>query len=245
MENNFNWKRAVIWSSISFSFIILLIFNPVKDAGYAGERFAYNLTFFFPILILITITSIAGIIFTTKYLRKEFRNDNKYKLVKLLTPFILLLPATIQILFFVVSMVMTFYLIGHPKDYEPEFTSRKIVFDNDSNTIYIHGSLYGKYQMKRTLYISNDSVPVFSPDTFKNFFYQGENELELFYSQKRDTLLLFLPKGFAVRHPVDFKNEIFVKQIEYDEDSISRLRNLYNSGKMNAFYWLTNEQQKK
>ena len=244
-KNKINWIVALISSLISFVLIGLIFLNPVDDPDYAGARFAYNLTFFFPILLLIIVSVIVGFVFTIKYLRNGYKNDGKYKLFKLITPLIFLSPAILQISFFVLSTVIMLFSLYFPKDYKPEFTTIKLDLNNGIDKVYIHGSMYGEYHIDRNVYISIDSVPFLTPDTLKHYFYKGQNELGLFYLSKSDTLTVYIPVGFKIHYPVNLRSNVIIEQIEYDEKGNSKLEDLYNEGKIGQFIWLTNEQQNK
>ncbi len=105
-----NWKVSLISSMLSCLLIVFIIINPIDDPDFAGARFAYNFTFFFPVLLLIIVSAVVGLVFTFKYFRNEYKDDGKYRIFKLIVPLILMSPAILQIIVFVFKTVFILIL---------------------------------------------------------------------------------------------------------------------------------------
>jgi hypothetical protein len=88
------WKKSIVFGTISLTFYLMTFVVPPPTPGYAPHIFAYNMGFFFPVLI-------ASLIFGLLTFKAYFSIDNptrkSYKLIYKLLPFLILIPQGIQI----------------------------------------------------------------------------------------------------------------------------------------------------
>jgi hypothetical protein len=63
------WTKALLFGALSTAAIVWIQIRPTPEAGFAGAAFAYNLTFFFPLVLLSFACWIAAVVFYTRFVR--------------------------------------------------------------------------------------------------------------------------------------------------------------------------------
>ncbi len=233
------WRKSIAFGIASAIAIVLTYIKRPEDIHYAGSRFAYNLTFFFPIFILSLILGIISILYFIKYLKDK--EIEKNKISKIVLPLLTVLPIGIHFVILMVNFILI--LTPHkPKYYEPVFTTRQIEFEKPKLTLYLHGALFGELHMKRIVYLTENPIPETNPDNSKIYKYEGGDKVFLYYKTSNDTLDLFIPKGLVYR-PSSFNKNIVVRQHEYTYEEQFELIKLNSAGVVNSFIWGYNYKQ--
>jgi hypothetical protein len=86
------FTKAVVFGAISTGLIVLIYVTPSPEPGFAGAAFGYNMSFFFPVVILSFIFWGLALGFYIAFLRTS---PGKSPL-KIISPAVLLLPFTLQ-----------------------------------------------------------------------------------------------------------------------------------------------------
>ena len=230
------WRTSIIFGIASTISILSTYLRKPVDIDYAGSRFAYNLTFFFPLFILSLTFGIISLVYFVKYLKSRKGKLEKNKIIKTGLPILASLPIGFHLIFIVINFISVFLMVNYPKHQDPRFTTQKIEFENPNLTLYLHGALYGEYHSERLVYLTENSSSEFNPDTSSTYFYKGDNKVFLFYKINSDTLKLYIPKGLK-NNPSAFNEKIIVEQYEYTYEEAYELRDLYNQRKLNLFGW--------
>ena len=233
------WRKSIAFGIVSAIAIVLTYIKRPEDIHYAGSRFAYNLTFFFPLFLLSLILGIISILYFIRYLRdKEIEKNRIFKIV---LPILTVLPIGFHFVIIMVNLILIF-TPHKPKYYEPVFTTRQIEFEKPKLTLYLHGALFGELHRKRIVYLTENPIPETNPDISKIYKYEGGDKVFLYYKINNDTLNLFIPKGL-VNSPSSFNENIVVRQYEYTYDEQFELIKLNSAGVVNSFIWGYNYKQ--
>jgi amino acid permease len=86
------WTKAVVFGAISAALIVLIYATPSPEPGFAGANFGYNVSFFFPIMILSFVFWGVALGFYIAFLRDRAGKSP----LKIVSPPILLIPFTLQ-----------------------------------------------------------------------------------------------------------------------------------------------------
>jgi hypothetical protein len=87
------WTKAMVFSAISAALIVLIYVTPSPEPGFAGAAFAYNISFFFPVVIASVVCWSVALRFYTAFLRHTADKSS----LKIVSPPVLLLPFTLQV----------------------------------------------------------------------------------------------------------------------------------------------------
>lgn len=88
------WKKSIVFGTISLTFYLMTFVVPKPTPGYAPHIFAYNMGFFFPVLIA---SFFFGLLAIKNYFGIDHQARKSYKLIHKLLPFLILIPQGIQI----------------------------------------------------------------------------------------------------------------------------------------------------
>jgi len=91
------WTKAIVFGGISTALIVLIYVTPSPEPGFAGANFGYNISFFFPIVIVSFICWGLGLRSYLALLRSPAGKSP----LKIISPPILLLPFTLQAIWIV------------------------------------------------------------------------------------------------------------------------------------------------
>ena len=91
------WTKAVVFGGISAALIALIYVTHSPDPGFAGANFAYNLSFFFPVVIASFVCWGVASGFYIGFLRGRAGKSP----LRIVSPAILLLPFTLQAIWIV------------------------------------------------------------------------------------------------------------------------------------------------
>lgn len=95
-----NWKKSMVFGIISLTFFVSTIVYSQPTPGYAPHMFAYNIGFFFPVMLTSLIFLIIALIFYFKIgkgVRKELNKLYSY------LPLIILIPPFYQIMIIAIN----------------------------------------------------------------------------------------------------------------------------------------------
>jgi hypothetical protein len=92
------WNRALVFAAVSAAFIVFIYVTPSPEPGFAGAVFAYNFSFFFPVLFSAFLFWGAALGFYIAFLRARVTRSP----VKILIPAVLLLPFALQITYMII-----------------------------------------------------------------------------------------------------------------------------------------------
>jgi hypothetical protein len=100
------WTKAVVFGAVSTAVIAFIQLSPDPDRGFAGALFVYNLTFFFPLVLLSLACWIAAIVFYVLFIRRGSPRTP----LKILFPVFLLLACPYQL----TVIVLILFQFSHP-----------------------------------------------------------------------------------------------------------------------------------
>ena len=80
--------------------------NPPSDPGYAGDMFAYNFGFFFPMLGFSSIVGMIAIIYLIRFIRDLEDYEIKHKKLRIFIVSVLLFPMLIHLIPLLVLILM-------------------------------------------------------------------------------------------------------------------------------------------
>lgn len=229
------YRISVISGLISTLLIVLIYIKQPEDPNYAGSVFAYNFTFFFPMLFLAFISGLICLIYLIKHRKSRKRQSNKTG-KEWIIPLLLMTPVGLHVFLLIFNIVrIQFEVNNYANDYS--FTTQRIEYD-DSLKIYIHGAMYGSEYNERMVYVTDEPFTREKPDTNYCYYYQGNDKLFLFYKLENDTIKLFVPNEIANfnRNKMLDKSYDFV-EIGCDKEELKQLRKDYNNGLIRQFYW--------
>ena len=86
------WTKAIVFSALSAVLIVLIQVTPSPEPGFAGAAFAYNISFFFPVVLTSFVCWGLALRFYTSFLRSRAAK----RPFTIVFPPILLLPFTLQ-----------------------------------------------------------------------------------------------------------------------------------------------------
>ena len=228
-------RISLISGLISTFLIILTYIKQPKDPHFAGSVFAYNFSFFFPILFLAFISGLICLIYLIKHRKWRKRQLDKTGKLKWLIPLVLLIPVGLHIFLLIFNVIkIQFEINNYSNDYS--FTTQRIDY-NDSLKLYIHGAIFGNAHMERMVYVTDKPFTMENPDTNYCYYYQGDDRLFLFYKQENDTIRLFIPEGISKNKIVMINKNYHIKEIECNNTELEKLREDYNNGLIKQFYW--------
>ena len=87
------WTKAVVFGAISTAAITWIQIRPTPELGFAGAAFVYNLTFFFPLVLLSLACWILAIVFYVVFIRRDSRKTP----LRVVLPVLLLLACPYQL----------------------------------------------------------------------------------------------------------------------------------------------------
>jgi|GEM_PF-3654094 len=229
------FRISIISGLISTVLIILTYIKRPEDPHFAGSVFAYNFSFFFPMLFLAFISGLISLIYLIKHRKWRKRQLDKTGKLKWLIPLILLIPVGLHIFLLIFNIIrIKFEINNYSNDYS--FTSQRIDY-NDSLKIYIHGAMFGNAQKERMVYVTDKPFTTENPDTNFCYYYKGDDRLFLFYKLENDTIRLYIPEGMAKNKNLMIDKIYHFEEIECNRTELKRLREDYNNGLIKQFYW--------
>jgi hypothetical protein len=86
------WTKAMLFIAISAALIMLIYLTPSPELGFAGAASAYNIFFFFPVLLVSFVCWGFALRFYTSFLRHPAGKSP----LKIVSPPVLLPPFTLQ-----------------------------------------------------------------------------------------------------------------------------------------------------
>lgn len=98
------WKISILCGLVTLTLYFATIVGKPLTPGYAPHMFAYNVTFLFPLTILIFIFSIATVTF---YFKIEKEQRKEFKIIHKTFPFLLILIPTLELM----KMLVMLFLI--------------------------------------------------------------------------------------------------------------------------------------
>jgi hypothetical protein len=88
-----HWITAVVFGGISTALITLIYLTSSPEPGFAGAIFAYNITFFFPLVLVSFVCWSVALAFYIRFLRAGSHRT----ILKIALPFVLLLACPWQL----------------------------------------------------------------------------------------------------------------------------------------------------
>lgn len=101
-----NWKKSVIFGLISLTFLGMTLIARPSMSGYAPHTFAYNMGFFFPMIVLSLGFGFAGWI---NYLRMGKLKRKEYGFIYKLIPILLIAPIGIRFLLMIINFAIILF----------------------------------------------------------------------------------------------------------------------------------------
>ena len=98
-------RISIISGLISTFLIILTYIKQPNDPNYAGSVFAYNFSFFFPILFLAIISGLICLIYFIKHRKWKKKHIDKIGRLNWLIPLILLIPVGFHVLLLIFNII--------------------------------------------------------------------------------------------------------------------------------------------
>ncbi len=92
------WKKALIWAVLSAIMILLTYSNPPKNVHSAGYMAHYNFSFFLPMLGLSMVFGLISTIALQKFTNDWKSYDISYKVWRIFTVTVFLLPLLIHLI---------------------------------------------------------------------------------------------------------------------------------------------------
>ncbi len=99
------WEKSIILGSLSVILIVILYIKPLTNIFYSGEKFAYNIILYIPILILSITFEIIGFVHFTRYIDVRETSKGRKAIFKVLAPLLLLVPAAFHLIVFMILFV--------------------------------------------------------------------------------------------------------------------------------------------
>jgi hypothetical protein len=99
------WTKAVVFGAVSTAAIALIQFAPSPEPGFAGAAFVYNVTFFFPVVLLSLACWIPALVFYVLFI---WRGRQRTPL-RIFFPVLLLLAVPYQL----TIIALVYYRIRH------------------------------------------------------------------------------------------------------------------------------------
>jgi hypothetical protein len=87
------WTKAVVFGAVSTAAITWIQIRPTPEPGFAGAAFGYNVTFFFPLVLLSFACWTAGVVYYVLFVRR----DSHRTPLKITLPALLLLACPYQL----------------------------------------------------------------------------------------------------------------------------------------------------
>jgi|TARA_R100000027_G_C2189386_1_gene76409 hypothetical protein len=100
------WKRAFIFSLISTVIIALNYINPPSDPRSAGAMFAYNFSFFLPMLGISLIAGFIAVVYLIQFVRDLKHYEIRHKSSRIITILVLLLPLITHLVHLLILIMM-------------------------------------------------------------------------------------------------------------------------------------------
>lgn len=205
---------------LAFSITIKLYFTPPTDYD-GGPMLAYNLFFFYPLLLLSIFLSIV-VIFRLKYFKKDIRS----KLLLIIS----IVPSLIFLLIFLRNIVQ---IANEPEILDLDIPNNSINLNvNDSLKVNLHGFT------KRTLDINEEIITlkiinivpyingIYSFKDGGKFTSKSENH-QLFYKIENDSLILYNQEyEFSFFNSTRLSLAFNVKNIEPEKIKIKQLEEM-------------------
>jgi uncharacterized membrane protein len=64
-----HWTKAVVCGAVSTAIIVIIQITPTPEPGFAGAAFGYNVTFFFPLVLLSFAFWVVAVVFYVLFIR--------------------------------------------------------------------------------------------------------------------------------------------------------------------------------
>ena len=96
---------SIIFGILSFLLILITYFNPPENPHYAPHMFAYNFSFYFPMLSGSFIFGILSFIYLIRSRKENVWQGYKKIVYRYLIPIILLLPVTLHLSLLVYNII--------------------------------------------------------------------------------------------------------------------------------------------
>lgn len=87
------WTKAVMFGALSTAAITWIQVTPTPEPGFAGAAFGYNVTFFFPLVVLAFACWIPAVVFYVLFIRRGSQRTP----LRILFPVLLLLACPYQL----------------------------------------------------------------------------------------------------------------------------------------------------
>jgi len=87
------WTKAVVFGAISTAAITWIQVRPTPEPGFAGAAFGYNVTFFFPLVLLSLASWAAAVVYYVLFVRRDSRRTP----LRIALPLLLLLACPYQL----------------------------------------------------------------------------------------------------------------------------------------------------
>ena len=96
---------SIVFGVISFLLILITYFNPPENPHYAPHMFAYNFSFYFPMLSGSFIFGILSFIYLMRSRKEKTWRGYKKVVYRYLIPIILLLPVTLHMSLLIYNII--------------------------------------------------------------------------------------------------------------------------------------------
>lgn len=231
------WIISNILGIISSIIIISTYLKQPEDIDYAGSRFAYNISFYFPLFFLSLIFGLIGLIYFIKYIRSKEPKSVKYRILKAIAPIIFLIPIFLHVVTFTILLVKAFMPIRYPGVENAHFTTHKVFNESVSDTLYFHAGMYGDLYRDQIVYLTDLSLSKVKENNTKVLKYEGKwRNFFLYYQNDGDTLKIYVPKG-QIKDTSLFHTPVLLQQFECTEEEKASLRELFLLGELDLVYF--------
>lgn len=100
-----SWTKAVVYGALSTAAITWIQIRPTPEPGFAGAAFVYNVTFFFPLVLLSFASWTVGVIYYVLFVRR----DSHRTPLRIILPALLLLACPYQL----TVIALVFFQLTH------------------------------------------------------------------------------------------------------------------------------------
>lgn len=181
---------GLILAIIAISLSIIIFFNPPTDPD-GGPMMAYNLGFFFPLILLTGIFSIISIIIAVK---KLARNKTGSKIIPVVS-LSLSSPAFFYFFLIVINVIVSSVTADYELDEylipEDTFNASDSIQVAKTKTIYLVGYNWGRKLRGRKLYISLSPYKKDEFNVAETYCYQGDSSMVVYYKVKPASILVY------------------------------------------------------
>lgn len=230
--------KGLIFATIAISLSIIVFFNPPTDPD-GGPMMAYNLGFFFPLVVLIGVFSIKSIIITIGQLVHKKTKRKTIQIVSLS----LSSPAFLYFLFIVISVVTSSFTADYDLDEylipEDTFNSSDSIQVTNTKTIYLIGYNWGRRLNERKLYVSLRPHKKNEFNLAETYCYQGDSSMVIYYQTKSDSILVYQSLDYIVYTHINATelNKIPLRTIRLSKEGLDSLIASDHDEKIRRFIW--------